>query len=73
MVLALGRVAASLPTAPVRRCGRRVGAPRVLHTWRPGEGYKKRAKRKLANAVVDAVTTTLNKKAKKKIDDLFSS
>ena len=33
---------------------------------------KKRAKRKLANAVVDAVTTTLNKKAKKKIDDLFS-
>ena len=34
---------------------------------------KKRAKRKLANAVVDAVMTTLNKKAKKKIDDLFSA
>lgn len=69
-----GSLARFRPTPHVG-VGGGLALPERLNTSTPSglqKTIKKRAKRKLANAVVDAVTTTLNKKAKKKIDDLFS-
>ena len=51
------------------------GLTEMLAPFTPGgavKRIKKGAKRKLANSVVDAVTTALNKRAKKKVNDLFS-
>ena len=69
-----GSLARFRPT-PYVGVGGGLALPEALNAFTPSglqKTIKKRAKRKLANAVVDAVTTTLNKKAKKKIDDLFS-
>ena len=60
---------------PYTGVGGGLALPERLKPFTPGglqKTIKKRAKRKLANAVVDAVMTTLNKKAKKTIDNLFS-